>query len=368
MSNLQYTNQKKPLRFTKGEIERAARSLRHGVQGEERKEAINKIQNFREFHLYPLMLMKNHLVRTSAKVSNKVLVARRLKRLSTIIDKLERPTLDGQTTNAIKLVRMQDIAGCRAIVKNLQQLKQLQRRLEKSNSVHKILNVKDYLTPKSSGYGGVHIVYSCYENQEADHDWKKAKVEVQLRTELHHAWATSLEIIDTLEQINLKTRHDGHAKWRRFFSIAGKLVAHKEGACVIDDAVELERLRMELANLEEELEVGLKLARYTLAINFSTSSKASKNKSSQGLFLVCMYKPNGADGKIKVSVEHFTMKMSDTALSELNKADLSENIAIAVLVSASDVRALKQAYPNYFGSTRAFTKFIDTQIDLVNEQ
>ncbi|MGR5416075.1 hypothetical protein ACPV4W_05050 [Vibrio diabolicus] len=121
-----------------------------------------------------------------------------------------------------------------------------------------------------------------------------------------------------------------------------------------------------MANLEEELEVGLKLARYTLAINFSTSSKASKNKSSQGLFLVCMYKPNGADGKIKVSVEHFTMKMSDTALSELNKADLSENIA--VLVSASDVRALKQAYPNYFGSTRAFTEFIDTQIDLVNEQ
>ncbi|PPW35426.1 GTP pyrophosphokinase, partial [Escherichia coli] len=70
------------------------------------------IQNFRELHLYPLMLMKNHLARAAAKVDKdkKILVARRLKRLSTIIDKLERPSLDGgRTSNAIKLTRMQDV-------------------------------------------------------------------------------------------------------------------------------------------------------------------------------------------------------------------------------------------------------------------
>lgn len=77
------------------------------------------IQNFRELHLYPLMLMKNHLARAAAKIDKKTIVARRLKRLSTIIDKLERPTLDnGKTSNAIRVTRMQDIGGCRAIVKN----------------------------------------------------------------------------------------------------------------------------------------------------------------------------------------------------------------------------------------------------------
>ena len=44
----------------------------------------------------------------------------------------------------------------------------------------------------------------------------KNKIEIQLRTELQHAWATSLEIIDTLENIKLKTSNEGHEEWRRF--------------------------------------------------------------------------------------------------------------------------------------------------------
>ncbi|URM13291.1 RelA/SpoT domain-containing protein [Vibrio splendidus] len=209
MANQQYENQKVTLRYTKNEIDRAARSIRHGCEAEEREEAINKIQNYRELHAYPLMLMKNHLVRTSNRVSSDILVARRLKRLPTIINKLERPSLDGTSKNAIKLTRMQDIGGCRAIVKNLKQLKELQQLLLKSRSVHKITHTSDYLTPKISGYGGVHLIYSCFNDSDCKHNWSKTKVEVQLRTQLQHAWATSLEIIDTLEQIELKTSMGG---------------------------------------------------------------------------------------------------------------------------------------------------------------
>ena len=364
MANLNYKNQKKPLDFTKGEINRAAKDIRHGVVGDERLIAIKVIQNFREFHLYPLMLLNNHLVRTSAKISGKTNVARRLKRLSTIINKLERPTLDGADTNSIKLTRMQDIAGCRAIVKNLKKLKALQVKLENSKSVHKIIRTKEYLTPKNSGYGGVHLVYSCYEGQEDDHEWKRAKVEVQLRTELQHAWATSLEIIDTLEQINLKTSHDGHDEWREFFSIAGRLVAHKETACIIEDDRELNSLRKRLDDLSCQLDILAKIARYTFAINFATHDKTPKaNKRSQGMFLVKMYHPE--NGKIKVIPEFFRMKEIDIALEHLNEADLDNSIAVSILVSASDVRALKQAYPNYFGSTKQFINFVNEQCALI---
>lgn len=366
MSNLQYKNQKKPLATSKNEIDRAATSIRHGILGEERLATIKTIQGFREFHLYPLMLLKNHLVRTSSKVSGKTNVARRLKRLATIVNKLERSTLDGVSSNSIKLTRMQDIAGCRVIVNDLNKLKTLQKKLEKSASVHKIVKTRDYLIPKESGYGGVHLVYSCYEGQVEQHEWKKAKVEVQLRTELQHAWATSLEIIDTLEQINLKTSHEGHEKWRQFFSVAGRLVAHQETACVIDNQTELNNLRIELSHLSNELEVIAKIARYTLAINFTTNEKASKkSKSGQGMFLVKMYHPNKEKKEIKVTVEFFRLKDSSIALEHLNEADLDENIAISALVSASDVRALKQAYPNYFGSTKQFVTFLGKQIDLV---
>lgn len=214
MANGQYADQKRALDYSKNQINNAARDIRHGVEGQTRIEAIEKIQNFREFHLYPLMLLKNHLARISKKVSSKVVVARRLKQLSTIIDKLERPTLDGTSTNSIKMTRMQDIAGCRAIVRNTKELYALKERLEKSESVHRITHEKDYLSsPKESGYGGYHLIYSCYEGLAEEHPWKKASVEVQLRTQLQHAWATSLEIIDTLEDINLKTSIKGHDKW-----------------------------------------------------------------------------------------------------------------------------------------------------------
>ena len=361
MSSSQYKNQKKPLNVSKNEINNAAREIRHGCNGDGRLIAIKKVQAFREYHLYPLMLIKNHLARNASKISDKIIVARRLKRLSTIIDKLERPTLDGTSSNSIKLTRMQDLAGCRAIVKNLSQLIRLREKLETSRSVHKIVSIKDYLSPKKSGYGGVHIVFSCYENQDEEHDWRKAKVEVQLRTELHHAWATSLEIIDTLEQINLKTSHDGHEQWRRFFSVAGQLVAHEEKACVIEDDERLSELRHELVTLNHELEVSSKLARYSFAIRMTTNKNSPKQGNAQGLFLVKMMRPKPNDKTLPVEVNFFSMRYSNEALEALNAADLDEEVLIAVMVSAQNVRTLKQAYPNYFGSTRKFSEFLKKQ-------
>ncbi|MFQ2115820.1 hypothetical protein ACK334_05860 [Aeromonas veronii] len=67
MVNKVYENQKIALRFSKKAIDKAARDIRHNCSIDERNDAIEKIQNFREVHLYPLMLIKNHLgkVRTS---------------------------------------------------------------------------------------------------------------------------------------------------------------------------------------------------------------------------------------------------------------------------------------------------------------
>ena len=49
-------------------------------------------------------------------------VVRRLKRLPTIIDKLQRKSLDGKTDNAISLKRMHDIGGCRVILDSMNDL------------------------------------------------------------------------------------------------------------------------------------------------------------------------------------------------------------------------------------------------------
>ncbi|HHH0928161.1 RelA/SpoT domain-containing protein [Yersinia ruckeri] len=373
MGNQVYENQKCTLEYSKSQIDKSAQLIRHGCEGEERNKAIAMVQNYRELHLYPLMLMKNHLARASVKVGKKIIVVRRLKRLSTIIDKLERPTLDGKTSNAIRLTRMQDIGGCRAIVKNLEQLKLLQDLLSKSRSIHKIVKISSYLTPKPSGYGGVHLIYSCFDNSDDLNSWKKTKIEVQLRTELQHAWATSLEIIDTLEDIKLKTSNEGHEDWRRFFYITGCLVAHDEKACILDER-QVIGYRHELAKLESSLSVIRTLARYTLAIRFTTHDDMQKKlpKNHKGYFLLTIPKPKpkpaeGNNNNYLVSVMPFRISQAHLALDALKKNDADENVLISVLLSAENVRTLKKAYPNYFGSTTQFTNFLTKHIDKLAE-
>ncbi|RKF14489.1 GTP pyrophosphokinase [Alginatibacterium sediminis] len=356
MANKQYQAQKKPLQFSKGAIDRAARSIRHGVDGDERVEAIKSIQNFREFHLYPLMLLKNHLSRTSDKVGKNIIVARRLKQLPTIIDKLERPALNGQMGNTTRITSMQDIAGCRAIVRNLKQLDELRKKLEQSRSVHEIVRIDDYLIPKDSGYGGVHLIYNCFEGSEEQSDWKNAKVEIQLRTDLQHAWATSLEIIDTLEGIKLKTTLDGYPEWRKFFCLSGRLVAHDEGAITLSEQ-ELSDVQFEVNRLRVELDIVTKLANYTVAIRVTNGQKLPKKiKNHQGLFLIQVKK---IEGIYKTSISPYKSKDSDRALEALSEADLERNNEITVLVSAENIRSLRKAYPNYFGSTKKFLNFLN---------
>lgn len=371
MVNRSYQSQKCTLQFSKKAIDRAARSIRHGCKGAERDDAIAVIQNFREVHLYPLMLMKNHLVRASNKVSKNIIVARRLKRLLTIVNKLERPTLDGQAQNAIKLTRMQDIGGCRAIVKNLKELKSLRRQLERSKSVHQIVRVDDYLIPKGSGYGGLHLIYSCYSNQKIDHDYKGTKIEFQLRTELQHAWATSLEIIDTLEGFELKTSVEGNQDWREFFSYAGQLVAHEEGAIVLSK-FDFKSTQVNMLSLAMKLDVVKKLTDYTIALNVTDTDKLRGFKpSNQGMFLITMDKNGRVDKDDRTDFSLNVVFYGETAIErafvDLKDAEFDEDILIAVLVSASDVKSLKKAYPNYFGSTNKFRKFLNRNFEEVIE-
>ncbi|WP_081007904.1 RelA/SpoT domain-containing protein [Vibrio alginolyticus] len=366
MGNKAYQSQKKSLEYTKGEIDRAAESIRKGCNQVEREGAIKAIQNFREVHLYPLMLMKNHVVRTANRVNKKIIVARRLKRLPTIINKLERSTLDGKTENKIKFTRMQDIGGCRAIVKDLEQLKKLKRKLESSKSVHTIIRTNDYLIPKDSGYGGVHLIYSCFEGSESRTPWTKLKIEVQLRTELQHNWATSLEIIDIVEGLNLKTSTENHNSWRSFFSIAGKLVAHKEGALFLEKS-QYNLYLLKLFRYEMELNALSVLGRSAIAIN-SATNKANLGKfpkSSTGMFLLD-YK--FIDSHLEMRIRHFNSKNVDNALRELAKSEADKEINISVLLSSEDARNLKKAYPNYFGSTSEFMKFISNEISNLEDE
>ncbi|GAB0667495.1 hypothetical protein DZ11F47_43150 [Escherichia coli] len=74
-------------------------------------------------------------------------------------------------------------------------------------------------------------------------------------------------------------------------------------------------------------------------------------------------KPNTKNKKMfLVSVRAFKTKEADEALEALNKDDSDPNVLISVLVATDNIKSLKKAYPNYFGSTNQFTKFLDKHL------
>lgn len=117
------------------------------------------------------------------------IVAARLKRLATIEGKLRRP---GTT---FQLNTMYDIAGCRCILPNVDDLRTVQSRIESEESIRKS---HDYLTyPKTSGYRGSHLIVDV---ALPNSPYGKLPVEIQLRTKLQHLWSTAVEAFDICQK------------------------------------------------------------------------------------------------------------------------------------------------------------------------
>ena len=140
--------------FSKEKVNNAAKkveeSLRNGEQIDNSLEEI--IENWRASHTHVLNVWQKILSKRTKKNKNRIVFAQRLKRKNTIYDKIKRyPNM--------KLARMHDIAGCRLIFKNIDDINLFRKELHgaKFNHFLKEEECKDYiLNPKESGYRGLH--------------------------------------------------------------------------------------------------------------------------------------------------------------------------------------------------------------------
>jgi hypothetical protein len=133
--------------LSKSQINRAGRIVRRYVRGEIPEDdrvhrAIGIIDEYRAAHQYPLikanMGLRSVIVTTGCQVE----VSQRLKRFRTILDKLFRHPNMGLTT-------MQDIGGCRAVLRSIEEIRRVEHRLTRNRPV---LGYDDYVTtPRSSG-------------------------------------------------------------------------------------------------------------------------------------------------------------------------------------------------------------------------
>lgn len=109
--------------YSKTRVAKAGREVAKHIQGGlgsttmEIKRAlvddIDVINNFRASHAFPLNTFQTALRIKAREVDSESIVAQRLKRMPTIIDKLRRfPDMN--------LSRMQDIGGCRAVTESIE--------------------------------------------------------------------------------------------------------------------------------------------------------------------------------------------------------------------------------------------------------
>lgn len=336
--------------YSKGEIDRAGDFLvpwwldQAQPTREEVASAYVIVENWRTCHAYPLNAFQVNLRARARRVEKDALVAQRLKRFSSMMNKLARES-------SMKLSQMQDLGGCRAIMSSVQAVEDVlglyrgaEDGLFPSEQAPKIY---DYLRhPKRDGYRGVHIVGRFSARGETRQQWNGQRIEVQLRSRLQHAFATAVETVTTFTREPLKFG-GGPDEWRRFFSLMGSALAIREGTILVEDTPsDPDELVRELSDSARALQVSRKLR------GWATALRAIPRRHMKGAKWLLMVLDLRANTVSVIGFPHRERAASELARIE-QRPGLGDHLD-AVLVWVPYARHLRATYPNYYADTREF--------------
>lgn len=309
-------------------------------------EALAVVNNWRSSHSFPLNTFTVTLKSKSSAVDNEYIVVQRLKRLPSILYKLNR-------FPGYRLSQIQDIGGCRVVLHDVPTMRSLIEKYRKSDLRHELAKVDDYLlSPQSSGYRGIHLIYKYVSDRSSVYNG--LRIEMQLRSPLQHAWATAVETVGTFIQQALKSS-SGEEDWLHFFKLMGSVIAHQEGTPFVTDTPnDVGALITELRNYAQKLDVINRLQAYGDALQYFEDPAVSVGTK--------YYLLNLDPTQTEIRVDAFTSRELTKALDEYNNLESLSSGSSArdiVLVSADSVSALQKAYPNYFIDTRVFIGLVE---------
>ena len=325
--------------------------------------AMDILSYWRFSHETPLGEALKILQETTLKIDKSAIFAKRLKRYPSIVNKLRR-------FKKMKLKNMQDIGGCRAIVSSPKKLTKIVRELRKmpefKNSEGKI-RYKNYIEhPKEDGYRGYHLV-----GQFKDEYGELKDIEVQLRTNLQHDWATAVEIVDLFTGQALKS-NQGDKEWKDFFSSVSEQFAFMENIHLFNTFDGNKKHKEYTINLQENHKV--KESRAYIQSDIKKLNVISKFEAfAHSLRIVDeTIEKNSADGYVlvEVKIEDATATVKTIFFNQENNKDAEKlyietekksagksNVVVA-LVSTTAVGGIKEAYPNYFADSTEFLKHL----------
>ncbi len=343
--------------YTSGEIKKAGKSL---MNNNEDKNALKILAYFRNDHIKPLNKAYS-LIQKILHTEKDVLIAKRLKRTPSIISKLI-----NQKDKNTQLSTIQDIGGCRVVLNTLRNVKKFVHSIQKEGT---FILKDDYINnPKENGYKSIHLI------GKFDNDYgKDRKIELQVRTNIQHSWATAVEIVDLFRKESIKSGN-GSKDWMNFFSLVAKQfdILEKNPYLNSDNEKLLrEYFRKEIQNSKtDELYLAV-FSLFTLSKKLDVYTKFSSYRDSIKVMAEALTEKK--DGYFLISIEFITnetiIKTSHFSNNELDKANEEylklEEISIinknyvCALISTLSIGGIKKAYPNYFADSTKFIEYLE---------
>lgn len=261
-------------------------------------------------------------------------LSRRLKRIESIQIKLKR-------FKTMRLSTLQDVAGLRLVVKDEKFLNETFTKLRSLSTKHKLKRLDDYHNnSKEDGYRGIHLVY-----QKSD----LGMVEIQLRTELEHIWATAVETYGVLQNTSFKTG-EGEEEWREFFRLLSAYFAIKENCLPSKEFAKLStsKIKTRLKKIIKKLNVIERLNASTNSIEVITEKFNETGR--KGKYAILELDLRNRTTK----VELFNKKDENKAIKFYTERELGikdKTLTNIVFVNVENIDKLDKSYPNYFLNT-----------------
>lgn len=309
--------------MTKREIDKLGERI--GASQEVADEDLEQLQAYRQTFQKPLARVFEFVLASARKLDRQCIVTYRIKRIDTIIGKLRR--FKDNDNGQMHLSRMWDIAGCRCILNtpDNEKLYQLKDIILKEYGVDCKMN--DYVaTPRTSGYRSIHIYVKDKETQ--------TPIEIQIRNNAQHNWATLVEIVDVLYES--KNKEQGlNGPLGGFLSLFSKAkeLSDEEFSQMLD--------------MERKMKVFERMSK-VLTRNNLNIRKQWLRQDRRGCYYVIT-----ANKKKSEIVTFSTFKDAEKAYYEKYLANSDSNIVLTHIMNA-DFDQISMAYSNYVLAMHAF--------------
>lgn len=335
---------------SKNKINKAGRILVESNPGTtEFASALDLADRWRACHAYPINTFNSTLrdkLRSSYPDS---IVAQRLKRMPTIIDKLRRYP-------AMQLTTMQDIGGLRAVLGSVADVYKLSETYRDNTQFkHELVDEKDYIyKPRGEdGYRSLHLIYKYKNLRNPAYD--SLRIELQLRTKLQHTWATAVETMGTFLGQALKSRQ-GDQEWLDFFAITSSAFAYMEDSNPVPRFKNLSHQETfsAVAHAEANLAALEKMNGFSVAVNEIVKGRGKGKSWAYHLIIL-----NSLKQTIQIiPYDRGSFKEATMNYSKIEAEAAKGKKIEPVLVSAGPIDELRKAYPNFFLDIRDFMKIV----------